>query len=137
MRVLAVALVALLATAGISGAQPQPSDPLEFYKGYLAVLAKAKSLDELAPYYTRELGAGLRKVPKEMQANYIKMNARVLTDAKATKQQVESSTAVFEMTAKTADGRETTGSAMLVKEGGAWKVEDESWATQLPKAGSD
>ena len=117
--------------------QAQPSDPLEFYKGYLAVLAKAKSLDELAPYYTRELGDGLRKMPKEMQANYLKMNAHALTDLKVTKQRVESSKAVFEMTAKTADGRETTGSATLVKEGGAWKVEDESWATPLPKTGGD
>ena len=35
-----------------------------------------------------------------MQANYIKMNARALTDLKVTKQQVDSSKAVFEMSAK-------------------------------------
>lgn len=133
MRVLVLAFLALIATAGKSEAQAKSSDPLEFYKGYLAVLAKAKSLDELVPYYTRELGDGLRKMPAEMQANYIKMNARALTDLKVTKQQVDSSKAVFEMSAKTADGRETTGSATLVKEGGAWKVEDESWAAPLPK----
>jgi len=133
MRVLALALLALFATAGKSEAQTNASNPLEFYKGYLAVLAKAKSLDELVPYYTRELGEGLRKMPAEMQANYIRMNARVLTDLKVTKQQVDSSKAVFEMSAKTADGRETTGSATLVKEGGVWKVEDESWAAPLPK----
>ena len=133
MRVLTLALLALFATAGKSETQTNASDPLQFYKGYLAVLAKAKSLDELLPYYTRELADGLRKMPAEMQANYIKMNARALTDLKVTKQQVDSSKAVFEMSAKTADGRETTGSATLVKEGGAWKVEDESWAAPLPK----
>jgi hypothetical protein len=133
MRVLTLALLALIATAGKSEPQTIASDPLEFYKGYLAVLAKAKSLDELLPYYTHELGDGLRKMPAEMQANYIKMNAHVLTDLKVTKQQVDSSKAVFEMSARTADGRETTGSATLVKESGAWKVEDESWAAPLPK----
>ena len=56
-----------------------------------------------------------------------------MTDLIVTKQQVDSSKAVFEMSAKTADGRETTGSATLVKEAGAWKVEDESWAVPLPK----
>ena len=91
--------------AGKSETQTKASDPLQFYKGYLAVLAKAKSLDELLPYYTRELGEGLRKMPAEMQANYIRMNARALTDLKVTKQQVDSSKAVFEMSAKTADGR--------------------------------
>jgi hypothetical protein len=133
MRVLALALVALFATAGKSEVQTKASNPLEFYKGYLAVLAKAKSLDELLPYYTRELADGLRKMPTEMQANYLKMNARALTDLKVTKQEIDSSKAVFEMSAKTADGRETTGSATLVKDGGAWKVEDESWAAPLPK----
>jgi hypothetical protein len=132
MRILALALLVLIATAGKSEAQTNASDPLQFYKGYLAVLAKAKSLDELLPYYTRELADGLRKMPTEMQANYIKMNAHALTDLKVTKQQVDSSKAVFEMSAKTADGRETTGSATLVKEGGAWKVEDESWAAPPP-----
>jgi len=132
MRILALALLALIATAGKSEAQTNASDPLQFYKGYLAVLAKAKSLDELLPYYTRELADGLRKMPAEMQANYIKMNAHALTDLKVTKQKVDSSKAVFEMSAKTADGRETTGSATLVKEGGAWKVEDESWAAPPP-----
>jgi len=133
MHVLVLALLALIVTVGKSEAQTNASDPLEFYKGYLAVLAKAKSLDELLPYYTHELSDGLRKMPAEMQANYIKMNARALTDLKVTNQQVDSSKAVFEMSAKTADGRETTGSATLVKEGGAWKVEDESWAAPLPK----
>jgi Domain of unknown function (DUF4878) len=133
MRFLALALLALLVIAGKSEAQNNASDPLEFYKKYLTVLAKAKNLDELIPYYTRELGDGLRKMPTEMQANYIKMNARALTDLKVIKQQVDSSKAVFEMSARTADGRETTGSATLVKEGGAWKVEDESWAAPLPQ----
>ena len=57
MRVLALALLALFATAGKSEAQTNASDLLQFYKGYLAVLAKAKNLDESLPYYTRELAA--------------------------------------------------------------------------------
>lgn len=133
MRVLALTLLALLALAGNSEAQTKASDPLEFYKRYLAVLARAKSLDQLMPYYTRVLVDGLRQMPAEMQANYIKMNARALTDLKVTKQQVDSSKAVFEMSARTTDGRETTGSATLVKEGDAWKVEDEAWAEPQPK----
>lgn len=75
MRVFPV-LLALLVLALPFQAKAQPSDPVEFYKGYLAVQAKAKSLDELLPYCTHELGDSLGKMPTEMQANYLKMNAR-------------------------------------------------------------
>lgn len=125
------ALVVTLGSAA-SRAQAMPTDPLEFYQSYLAVLAKARTLDELLPYYTSELAQGLGKMPKEMQGNYLKMNARQLTDLKVTKQSVTASKAEFQMTAKTRTGTETTGAARLVKEKGVWKVEDESWATQVP-----
>lgn len=133
MRALAFVFLALLVSLGKFEAQTKPSDPLEFYKSYLAVLAKAKSLDELLPYYTHELAEGLSKMPADMKANYVRMNARTLQDVKVTKQHVESAKAVFEMTAKEADGRETTGSATMVKEADAWKVGDESWAAPAPK----
>jgi len=35
------------------------------------------------------------------------------------------------MTAKTAAGAATSGRATLVKESGAWKVDDESWAAPV------
>lgn len=117
---------------GATSAQVTQADPLEFYKGYLGVLAKAKSLDELLPYYTKELATGLRKMPKEMQGNYLKMNVRTLTDLKVTKQTVTAGKAEYRFTAKTPKGTETTGGATLVKEGGAWKVDDEQWATPIP-----
>ena len=123
-------LVLLLACAG-RGAWAQ-DDPLEFYKGYLAVLAKATSLDELLPYYTKDLADGLRKMPKEMQGNYLKMNVRALSDLEVTKQTVTATRADFQMAAKTPKGTETTGSATLVKERGAWKVDNEAWATSIP-----
>ena len=52
------------------------------------VLAKAESLEQLLPYYTRELADGLATMPKEMQGNYLKMDRRVLTDIKVTKEAV-------------------------------------------------
>jgi hypothetical protein len=126
----AIAVALCVATLGTSlPAQAPASDPLVTYKQYLAVLAKAKSLDELLPYYAKELSEGLKKMPADMRANYLKMNARTLTDLKVTKQTVTADKAEFEMTAKTATGAVTTGSATLVKEGGAWKIDDEAWAT--------
>ena len=125
-----LALVCSLASFAVSAA---PSDPLEFYREYQAILGKAKSLDPLLPYYTKDLSTGLAKMPKEMQANYVKMNSRKLSDLKVTRQTVGASKAVFEMTATTEDGRPSTGKVTLVKEKGAWKVDDDAWVTQLPR----
>lgn len=113
-------------------AQATQTDPLEFYRGYLAVLAKAKSLDELVPYYPKELGDNLRRMPKEMQANYIKMNARALSDLKVTQQTASPDKVELQLSAKTAAGKATNGMATLVKQGGSWKVGDEQWAAPLP-----
>jgi hypothetical protein len=127
---LVIALVLVLAFGGREAwAQ---TDPLEFYKGYLAVLAKATSLDELLPYYSKALADGLRKMPKEMQGNYLKMNVRALTDLEVTKQAITATRAEFQLKARTPQGAETNGSATLVKEGGAWKVDDWAWATPVP-----
>jgi hypothetical protein len=136
MRSIAPARVAvmLVVSCGLVGVlHGQSNDAFEFYKQYLAVLAKADSLQPLLPYYTKELSSGLGKMPKDMQANYIKMNRRTLSDLKVTKQQVDANKAYFEMTAKAADGQQTSGSATLVKEGGAWKIDDEAWASSLLK----
>jgi hypothetical protein len=128
----AVLMLCLLAGAASLLAQAGAKDPLEFYKGYLAVLAKAKTLDELVPFYVKSLGDGLKKMPREMQGNYLKMNARSLSDVQVVKQTVTATRADYQLTAKTPSGAVTTGGATLVKEGGAWKVENEAWASQVP-----
>jgi hypothetical protein len=61
------------------------------------------------------------------------MNRRTLTDLQVTKQEVDAKKARFEMTAKAGDGQQTSGSATLIKEGGAWKIDDEAWVANLPK----
>ena len=132
-----LAVMLILSIQAVGAAHGQPQDAFEFYKQYLAVLAKADSLQTLLPYYTKELSSGLSKMPKDMQANYLKMNRRTLTDVKVTKQQVDANHARFEMVAKAADGQPTSGSATLVKEGGGWKIDDEAWVANLPKGPDD
>jgi hypothetical protein len=115
------------------GAQTKSDDPVAVYKEYLGVLAKATTLDPLLPYFTKELADGMRKMPKDMQDNYLKMNKRVVNDVKVTKQTVTADKADLEMTAKDGGGQAMTGTATLVKEGGAWKVDDFAWAGPPPK----
>jgi hypothetical protein len=127
---MAVLVALFVATLGIGlQAQAPDGDPLATYKQYLTVLAKAKTVEELLPYYTNELAEGLRKMPADMQANYLKMNVRTLTDLQVTKQAVSSDKAEFQLTAQTPGGIATAGAATLVKEDGRWKIDDESWAS--------
>jgi hypothetical protein len=122
---------ALVAAAGMPpvAAQQQPSGPMDTYKAYLEVLAKAESLEQLLPYYTKELRDGLSKMPKEMQGNYLKMNQRALADLKVTKESVTATRAEYQMTAVTADKKHTVGRAILVKEGDTWKIDEDAWST--------
>jgi uncharacterized protein YdaL len=131
-RVLVATMFSALASLAVS-AQGKSDDPAAVYKEYLGVLAKATTIDTLLPYFTSELADGMRKMPKDMQANYLKMNQRVVSDVKVTKQTVTETKADLEMTAKDAAGQSLTGTATLVKEGGGWKVDDFAWAVPLPK----
>lgn len=130
---LVIAIMFSALASQVAGAQAKSDDPVAVYKEYLGVLAKATSLDPLLPYFTKELADGMRKMPKDMQGNYLKMNKRVVNDLKVTKQTVTAAKADLEMTAKDAAGQAMTGTATLVKEGGAWKVDDFAWAGPLPK----
>jgi hypothetical protein len=114
-------------------ARQTPSGPMDTYKAYLQVLAKAETLDQLLPYYTKGLADGLSKMPKEMQGNYLQMNRRVLKDVKVTRETVTASRAEYDLTAVTGDGKHIAGKAILVKEGGSWKIDEDAWA--LPHGG--
>ena len=131
-RVLVATLFSALASLAL-GAQGKSDDPVAVYKEYLGVLAKATTLDPLLPYFAKEVADGMRKMPKDMQGNYLKMNKRVVNDLKVTKQTVTATKADLELTAKDVAGQSLTGTATLVREGGAWKIDDFAWAGPLPK----
>ena len=121
-------VVAVMAAAPIVvDAQAKAAEPLAAYKEYLDALAKATSLEALLPYYTKELSNGLRKMPKDMQVNYLKMNKHEIKDLKVTKENVSANKAEFHMTGKDAAGNDLSGRATLVKEGGGWRIDDFAW----------
>ena len=134
MQALSAITTCLVFTATVTVVQLQTKGPLDVYKAYLAVAAEAKTLDQLLPFYTKELREALPKMPKEMQDNYVKMRIPKykLVDLKVTKQSVDASRAVFDLTGTTADGRIVTGQAILVKEGNDWKIDEDMWAVPTP-----
>ena len=94
-----------------------------------------QSLDDLLPYYTKELRTGLSKMPADMKVSYLQMNRRVLKDLKVTTENVAESKAEFQLTARNADGQATQGSVTMIKEGGIWKIDEDAWVGPPPKKG--
>jgi hypothetical protein len=129
----ALGLLALMLVAGMTAtpAAAQGLTPLDAYKAYLEAASKATTPDALFPYISQEYKSLLQKAPKAEIDKMLKMSIakQKLTDIAVTNQQVDANKAVLELKAKTGDGRPTTGKAMLVKEGGAWKLDEDAWAT--------
>jgi hypothetical protein len=130
-----VLLVTFLAAMGVLVGTAQAAEPLDAYKAYLGAASKASSPEVLFPFISADFKSILQTAPKAEVEKMLKGNIATegLTDLKVTSQNVEGDKAVLEMTAKTADGRPTTGKATLVKEGGNWKVDEDAWATPLKK----
>ena len=120
-------VILALAPAG----QARAAEPLDAYKAYLAAASKATAPEALFPFISSEYKSMLQQAPKEEVAKMIKMSIakQGLTDLKVTSQKVEGNKAVLELTGKIADGRTSSGKATLVKEAGAWKLDEDAWAT--------
>jgi predicted nucleotide-binding protein (sugar kinase/HSP70/actin superfamily) len=77
----------------------------------------------------------LQSAPKTEVEKMLKMSIAKdkLTDITVVSQKVDATKAVLELTAKTGDGRATSGKVTMVKEGGAWKMDEDAWATPIKK----
>ncbi len=128
LGLLALTLVTCLAA---TPAAPQGRTPLDAYKAYLEAASKATTPDALFPFISQEYKTLLQKAPKAEVNKMLKMSIakEKLTDIAVTNQQVGARKAVLELKAKTGDGRPTTGKAVMVKESGAWKLDEDAWAT--------
>ena len=75
----------------------------------------------------------LQHAPKAEVDKMIKMSIAKdkLTDIAVMSQKVEARRRMLELTAKTGDGRATCGKVTMVKEGGAWKPDEDAWATPI------
>ena len=123
--------------AGVTSPTPlaQTASPLDAYKAYLDAASTATTPDALFPFVSKDYRAMLQQAPRAEVDKMIKMSIAKdkLTDIAVTSQKVDGAKAVLELTAKTGDGRATSGKVTMVKEGGAWKLDDDAWATPARK----
>ena len=135
MNVLGLLVLTLVTGAAVPPLSAQGKTPLDAYKAYLDVASKATTPDALFPFVSKEYKTLLQSAPKAEVEKMLKMSIAKdkLSDIAVKSQKVDASKAVMELTAKTGDGRPAQGKVTMVKEGGAWKLDEDAWAAPPKK----
>ncbi|MEO8483941.1 MAG: hypothetical protein ABI634_17150 [Acidobacteriota bacterium] len=122
----------LMMSAGTLGAQaPAPAGQTasQFYVAYRAAFDKATKVDELLPYMSAAQKKQIEATPaaeRPKMFEFLKMVA-TLTDVKVTKEEKAGTGATLTATGVDSDKKKQTGTIKIVREGGAWKLGEESW----------
>ena len=106
--------------------QPQaaPADLLAADKAYMAALAKAKSMDDVAAYYTSADAAEIAKLEPRQKIGMLKMMTAFdgVSSGKKTYSMVPKSRWVELVIVSSTGGMSTTSRRCYVQEGGQWKL---------------
>jgi hypothetical protein len=129
-RILGIGLAALLASLAVAVGAPAKT-PTQSYLDFHLALDKAKTLDEVLPYLSAAYRGMLESQPKSERAVWLgrlkdTSNGK---DLKITKETIKGDSCTLEATATSARGNAMKGKISLVKEGGAWKLDDEGRGT--------
>lgn len=104
--------------------------PTQAYLDYCAALAKAKTLSDVLPHLSEAYRAMLESRPKADHPTWLKnLKESEVKDLKISKETIEGEKCTLEATGTSARGNAMKGKIILVKEGGAWKLDDQFWAT--------
>ena len=135
IRALGLLVLALVTCAPVVPLFAQAGAPLDAYKKYLDAASKATKPDALFPFISKEYKSLLQNAPKAEVEKMLKMHIAKdkLSDIVVKSQQVDAGKAVLELTAKTGDGRPAQGKVNMVKEAGAWKLDEDAWAVPPKK----
>ena len=126
--------VAFVLAAAVPGSAQTPAATYktgaEAYLAYRTAFAKAKTIDELLPWMSKERASQIAKTPagerKEM-FDMIKMMDDH-TNIKVIKETPTAKGADLQVEAMSDGGKsKATGVITMAKEGAAWKIDQESW----------
>ena len=123
---LAVLMVVGSALAGCGGG---PS-PTETYVSYRAAFEKAKATDDLMPFLDRASRARVEATPVDERRNGFAVLTAYgeLLEVAVLEETVTGDSAVVEATAvQVSDGGSVRGTIQLVREDGAWRIQQEKW----------
>jgi hypothetical protein len=125
-----VVVFAALRTA--AGAEAKT--PTQAYSDYREAVLKATTLSEILPHVSKAYRGMLESRPKKDQPVWLERLKETanMKDLKITKETIDGDKCTLEGTATSARGNALKGKVSLVREGGAWKLDEEGWATSAP-----
>ena len=132
-------LVSVIVVLGLSvAAWAQPAATYksggEFYMAYRAAFAKAKTIDEILPWMTKARRDQVGKTPAGERAQMFGMIKEMddHTNIKVVKDTPSPTGAELQVEAMSSGSKtKATGTITLVKEAGAWKLDQESWKSGM------
>jgi hypothetical protein len=104
----------------------------QFYQEYVAAFAKATKIEDVMKYMAAENRKQIEATPADERAKMFGM-IKLLghTDIKVLKEErAPDGKTVLSVEGVDSDKAKGTGKITLVKEGGAWKIGEESWSTK-------
>jgi hypothetical protein len=125
-------LVIVTAAAVTVAAQPASQTASEFYVAYRAAMVKAKAVEDLSPYMSKEMRAKIESTPAAERPKMFAFIQKMSTSMTNVKVLKETKTAEgVTLTVEGMDGKEPmTGQISIVKENNAWKMGRESWSNK-------
>ena len=128
-RVFTLGLALTFAVPAMAGAEQAPQSATEFYQAYRKAFAKAQKVEDLLPMMAASRRAEMQKTPADertMMFGMLKEMTAEQGDVKVLKETATANGAELSVQAK-----DSTGTVTLVKEGGAWKLDKESWKGKM------
>jgi hypothetical protein len=102
----------------------------QFYMDYQAAFAKAKTIDDILPFMAKGRVDEVKKTPAAERAKmfeFVKFMAEEHQNVKVTKETKTPTGYTLDVSATTSDKKTATGTVEIVNEGGAMKINRESW----------
>jgi hypothetical protein len=127
------ALILALLVTGAWRQAPAAQTATQFYKTYQAACAKATKVDDLLPFMTADGKKQVEATPaaqRPQMFEMMKMMMSMHTNVTVVKEDHNADgSATLTLSAVDSDKKKATGKVDLVKEGGGWKVGQESWSS--------
>jgi len=131
---LAIAILASLAASGRAQAPtastPSDETPTQFYLRYRDLVQKATNIEDVIALWSADQVTEFKAAPEASRVGLadVKRVYAAFTDVKVVKEMATPNYATLSLEGLTADKKQAAGTAVLIKENGAWKVTGlESW----------
>jgi len=130
-RAISLGLALCAAAVLVSSLAAQSKTASQFYMDYRVAFDKATKIDDVLPYMSKQRVDQVAATPADERAKMFEMIKMMgtLTDVKVLKEAKSADGATLTVEAVDSDKKKTTGTIKVIKEGGAWKIDGESWSS--------